>query len=83
MEPPSLVMWFVFVAMTCLLIGFLWGVYVEQKSWKATGDQDPKWGRTAHHCDGKFYLVIPESDFNREFVHREAIEWNGGDLPRS
>lgn len=57
------------VVVACLFAGFLLGVRSERESWLARGDQDPRFGRTAHHCNGKFYYVVPEA----EMVSRQSL----------
>ena len=56
---------------TCSILGLMLGRWVERGEW-LTRAIPP--GDTPHHCDGRFYYVIEESYFCREFVRKPADE---------
>jgi hypothetical protein len=61
-------------ALALFAAGLWLGARAANSDWLITGGQSPRWGRTPHHCRGKFYYVIPEPDFCREYVSRAAVE---------
>lgn len=65
-------LWFVVVVVSCValfgvFVGVLIGVRSERSAWLIRANS---WCRTAHHCNGKFYYIIPESEFVRDYVRR-------------
>lgn len=50
-------------ALTGLWFGYAPGLYSERGAWKLRAER----GSSAHYCDGRFYVVMFESDFLRRY----------------
>lgn len=61
-------LWIGVTASLAFTAGMLVGNWVTNAAWLARADG--KYGRTAHHCQGGFYYVIPEAEFCREYQLR-------------
>lgn len=53
--------------------GFL-GCWITNLDWEVSARKDNPDSRTAHCCCGRFYYVIPEKEFVREWVRRDVLE---------
>ena len=59
-------------------VGFLWGKSSADMAWVASAREWTPCFRTAHHCRGKFYYVIPEPEFCTKFISRAVLEASEG-----
>lgn len=60
----------VFLFLLAAAAGWVFGVRAERQSWVIRAMPD---GSTPHHCGGRFYFVIEEGYFCREFCRRVKL----------
>ncbi len=54
-----------------LAVGYVFGVRNERWAWLLRAwSRDPRSPNTPHHCDGRFYFIIPEDIFCKDFLRR-------------
>jgi hypothetical protein len=60
-----------FGLLICLDLGFWLGKRAADWDWVVSAREFTPAHRTAHHCGGKFYYVVPESEFVTDWQRKE------------
>ena len=70
MSDPEITAWILLSLIVGYVFGFRHGVSFERRDWTEKCIDVLHPDRTAHYCDGRFYVILNESYFVRMYQYR-------------